>query len=435
MPLARPQPPRRATVADTLPRSAAKPRETSFPRPCDAVSDLVRPLLEKPEADIRPSGFQTDSDFCRETIKGGSLTFHAASLFLPRDRRDPCYALYAFCRLADDAVDCEPDAERKKAACQLLRKRLDAAYDGRPWDTPIDRAFSDMVRAYRMPKALPEALIEGMEWDADERRYETLSDLKAYAARVAAVVGAMMTVLMGVRYERTLSRACDLGVAMQLTNICRDVGEDAREGRLFLPLSWLREEGLDVDAWMADPVFCPEVAAVVKRLLDEADRLYERAYSGIHGLPGVCRCSIQAAGMLYQAIGHKVVERDYDSISSRAWVSTGEKLVIASKAFFSSLVPRFADRAPALPETAFLVDAVVNAPEPVRRADEAPGERVLPRPSRTPWWRLGLRVAWTLEMLMHIDERSHAPQLYHPHPRLSGSGAPGAAKPEPAPLQ
>ncbi len=98
-----------------------------------------------------------------------------------------------------------------------------------------------------------DALLEGFAWDAAGRRYDTLDDLLDYAARVAGAVGAMMAVLMGVRDPALLARACDLGVAMQLTNIARDVGEDARAGRLYLPLAWLREAGIDPDAFLADP--------------------------------------------------------------------------------------------------------------------------------------------------------------------------------------
>ena len=103
------------------------------------------------------------------------------------------------------------------------------------------------------PAALPEALLEGLAWDAEGRSYETLDDLFDYAARVAGTVGVMMTLIMGVRSPEALARACDLGVAMQLTNIARDVGEDARMGRIYLPRQWLREAGVDAEAFLADP--------------------------------------------------------------------------------------------------------------------------------------------------------------------------------------
>ena len=131
---------------------------------------------------------------------------------------------------------------------------------------PADRALADVVQQFAIPRTLLDALIEGFAWDAEGRRYEDISSVYAYSARVAATVGAMMTLLMGVRDPDLLARACDLGVAMQLSNIARDVGEDAANGRLYLPREWLREEGLDPDAWLAKPVWSPALGRVVSRL-------------------------------------------------------------------------------------------------------------------------------------------------------------------------
>ena len=134
----------------------------------------------------------------------------------------------------------------------MLKDRLDRACRGLPKPYPVDRAFADVVARFAIPEAIPEALIEGLEWDAEGRRYETLSDLYGYCARVAGTVGVMMTLVMGQRSPDIVARACDLGCAMQLTNIARDIGEDARAGRLYLPLSWMREAGLDPDEWLAE---------------------------------------------------------------------------------------------------------------------------------------------------------------------------------------
>ena len=175
-----------------------------------------------------------DMDACRALLKGGSRTFHAASKVLPRKVSDPAIALYAFCRLADDAVDL---GDNRAAAVERLKERLDRAYRGQPMDQAADRAFADVVARFSIPREVPEALLEGLAWDAEGRRYETLPELCAYAARVAGTVGTMMTLVMGQRAPEIVARACDLGVAMQLTNIARDVGEDARAGRLYLPLS------------------------------------------------------------------------------------------------------------------------------------------------------------------------------------------------------
>ncbi|TVQ56200.1 MAG: phytoene/squalene synthase family protein [Rhodobacteraceae bacterium] len=302
-----------------------------------------------------------DRAACRAAIKVGSKSFYAASLLLPLHVREPAYALYAFCRLADDAVDL---SQGKREALARLRDRLDRAYRGDPWDDPADRCFAAMVRRHGLPRALPEALIEGLAWDAEGRRYETLSDVRAYGARVAAAVGAMMTVLMGVRSPEALARACDLGVAMQLSNIARDVGEDAREGRLFLPLERLRAADIDPDAFLADPRFTPALGGVVEELLVEAEYLYDRAASGIRRLPFGVRPAIRAARLLYREIGREVARRGFDSVASRAVVPAGVKRRLMARALSSVGDPIIGRGQPPLPETRFLVEAVAHAPWP-----------------------------------------------------------------------
>ena len=309
-----------------------------------------------------------DLEACRAAIRHGSKSFDAASRLLPARVRDPALALYAFCRLADDAVDLNAE---KSAAVLSLADRLERAYAGRPVDHPADRAFGAMVQEHDLPRALPEALLEGFAWDAEGRRYATLSDLRSYAARVAAAVGAMMTVLMGRREADTLARACDLGVAMQLTNVARDVGEDAAEGRLYLPLDWLAAAGIDPDAFLADPRPSPALGDVVRRLLAEADRLYLRAEAGIAALPAGARPAIFAARLIYAEIGAKVRAAGCDSVSGRAITSRRRKLALlgqaVARAGLASVAPRSAVlHAAPLPETAFLVAAAGRAARPAR---------------------------------------------------------------------
>lgn len=274
---------------------------------------------------------------------------------MPQRIRTPAYALYAFCRLSDDAVDAV-DAPRD--AVDRLRERLVLAYAEKPKNIPADRAFAEMVQRYQMPRALPEALLEGLEWDSAGWAPQTLSDTYAYSARVAAAVGAMMTVLMGRREPDTLARACDLGVAMQLTNIARDVGEDARNGRTYLPRDWLSEAGVDVDAFLAKPVFDARIAACVERLLETADMLYDRAIGGIAALPADCRPAIHAARLIYREIGRKVAANGYNSVDQRAVVSKHRKLVLLGTACNAAMWTPHSEPAPPLSETAFLVDAV-----------------------------------------------------------------------------
>jgi 15-cis-phytoene synthase len=303
-----------------------------------------------------------DLEHCRNVIRTGSLSFHAASKLLPASVRDPALALYAFCRLADDEVD---EGSEKGRAVIALQERLDLAYAGTPKDAPEDRAFAAIIEQFDMPRALPEALLEGLAWDAVERRYHTLSDVRMYSSRVASAVGAMMCVLMRVRDADALARACDLGVAMQLTNIARDVGEDARAGRIYLPLNWLVDEGMQVDDFFAAPQATPEVRRMVKRLLAEARRLYIRSEAGIGALPMNARTGIYAARYIYDGIGGALKRNKHDSINFRARTTKTQKLgligIAGMRAAGSVILPRSpVIYAKPLPEVAFLVDAAAH---------------------------------------------------------------------------
>jgi phytoene synthase len=337
--------------------------------------------------------FATDADraVCHDMIKAGSKTFAAASLLMPSDVREAAYAVYAFCRLSDDMVDVEGGSAD---AIGRLRQRLDWAYAGRPAAASVDRAFADVIAAFNLPRALPEALIDGLEWDVVGVTCDSLDDLYAYAVRVAGSVGAMMSVLMAARDPDTVARACDLGVAMQLTNIARDVGEDARAGRLYLPRSWLRADGLDPEAWLARPEFCPPVGAAIERLLRAADKLYARADAGIRKLPMNCRPAIFAARHLYREIGIEVSRRGFDSISGRARVSRIRKFCLIGRAVLDAARPGSlpANEAP-LDQAAYLVEAVAAAP----------GQSV--RQFESPTGRVSDRIVWVAELFAALGER------------------------------
>ena len=306
-----------------------------------------------------------DLAHCREVIRTGSLSFHSASKLLPGAVRDPALALYAFCRLADDEVD---EGGDKTAAVLSLGDRLDRVYAGRPRNAPEDRAFAAIVEQFDMPRALPEALLEGLAWDAQERQYQTFSGVCDYSARVAAAVGAMMCVLMGVRDKHALARACDLGVAMQLTNIARDVGEDARMGRIYLPLDWLDDAGLTQDDLLHSTSATPEIRAMVARLLSSARRLYIRSESGVASLPIRARTGIYAARFIYAGIGQSLRGQGHDSITRRAHTSKMQKIGWMGKALGLSAASVFMPQsatvfAPPLEEVAFLVHAAAASPQ------------------------------------------------------------------------
>jgi len=338
------------------------------------------------------------SDDCSSLMRTGSKSFFAASRLLPVRHRSAAVALYAFCRVADDAIDeAGPAPGASAQALVTLRDRLDAIYSGAPQSFPADRAFAQVVAQHGLPRAVPEALLEGFAWDAEGRRYPDIEALLTYCARVAGTVGAMMALIMGVRDERAMARACELGVAMQLTNIARDVGEDARLGRIYLPLDWLRAEGIDPDRWLAHPQPSPALARVIARLIELADSLYRRAEEGLAELPRNCRPAILAARLIYADIGVEIRRACHDSVTRRAVVGRGRKmfrllqclpclvaaprrprghrplpaiafLVEASAATMRSRSPRTVSE-----KAAWMVDLFLTLAERERRASEAAG--------------------------------------------------------------
>ena len=323
---------------------------------------------------------------CRGLLKTGSRSFHAASRFLPYQSRDAATALYAFCRLADDAVD---DSGAPHLALEMLHGRLDAIYAGAPENYAADRALASVVVRCGMPRALLDALLEGFAWDAEGRDYATLAAVLDYAARVAGSIGVMMAVIMGIRDASVLARAADMGVAMQLSNISRDVGEDARNGRLYLPLDWLHEVGIDSAAFLRAPQHSAELAAVTRRLLVVADKLYRRADAGLTQLPLRCRPGMYAARLLYSAIGDEVRRLDCDSVNQRAVVSAPRKLLRLAGLPALPLLDASAVSAPVLRENRFLVEAVNSHPGPrISSLVEQEG-----------------RVAWMLALFQEIDRR------------------------------
>ncbi len=340
------------------------------------------------------SAGSSDLQACVAMMKGGSRTFFAASRLLPPRMRAAAIALYAFCRVADDLVD--EAAAGDTAPLALLTQRLDAIYQGTPQDHVEDHALALVVQQYGLPRHLLDALIEGFAWDAQGRHYDTLQEVQAYGARVAGSVGAMMCWIMGPRDEATLARACELGVAMQLTNIARDVGTDAAIGRLYLPRQWLREEGLDPEAWLAAPCFGPAIATSIERLLQEADRLYALGQTGIAALPPDCRAAILAASMIYAEIGLQLRREGHNSVARRTVVSTGRKLVLLAGAWTQShFIYMPVNSAPPLAAIKGLVQGCqTRTPQAARQGPGWFPNRAMPQ-----------RVEWMLEL---FERREHA---------------------------
>ena len=288
---------------------------------------------------------------CRAVLAEGSQSFHLAWRLLPARLRDPFAAFYAFCRVTDDAVDESGDAH---AALERCVARTDGIFAGTPLSDPIDRAFAAIVREHSLPRAPIDALLDGYRWDAEQRPMRTRSDLLAYAVRVAASVGVVTTYLMGRRDRITLARAADLGVAMQLTNVARDVGQDARAGRVYLPTEWLDAEHVRIDR---EPRHDAALGRVIRRLLDEAETLYERSAAGLGALPSDARPAIRAASGIYREIGRIIRENGYDAVSRRATTSSARKMLVLARSLAET--PRTCDAQdePALPEAEMLLPA------------------------------------------------------------------------------
>ena len=324
---------------------------------------------------------------CRRLLSHGSRSFHIASHFLPQPLRESASGLYAFCRIADDLVDLGTDPQ---GALTELHRRLDLIYASTPENHPVDRVLSQIVIDHQLPRELLNALLEGFEWDASGRTYDSLEAVCDYSARVAGAVGVMMAVLMGVTDPHTLARAADLGVAMQLTNICRDVGEDARAGRLYLPRNLLRGAGIDPDTFLQNPQPGPELTSVIQQLLTEASRRYQLADEGIRQLPKRCRPGIRAARRLYAEIGATVAAGNYDPISKRAVVSRGRKLSILLGLARTPPERPAHLTLPCAAENRFLIDAIPR--------DEAWLHRNQPR-------RFAPTASWMLELFMVMAQR------------------------------
>jgi phytoene synthase len=271
--------------------------------------------------------------------------------------RVPATVVYAFCLLVDQEVERN---EARPEVAQELSMRLEAAYRGEPFDHAVDRAFSGVVRAHEIPRVVFEAMLEGFAWDAAGRRYATLDALLDYCVRVAGSFGVCMSALMDRRTREALERACDLGIAIELTSIARDVGEDARRGRVYLPIEWLEDAGVDVDTWLTHPRATRELRGVVRRLLSTADAHYLRADPGIGGLPFDCRPAVRAARYIYSAVSDEIERSDFDSVTRRVTVSSSRKARLIARALRPSRNERRNLAQAPLPAARFLLDAVTR---------------------------------------------------------------------------
>jgi 15-cis-phytoene synthase len=273
---------------------------------------------------------------CRNTTKAHAKAFFFASFALPRDKRYAAYSVYTFCRRADNLVDDgghHPDVALVRAGIESMRAELDRVFGDLPPAAGDIPAFRHTVRAYGIPREYFLDLLRGVEMDLDRDRYDTFEELREYCYCVASVVGLIMTRILGTTDDAALGAAADLGTAMQLTNILRDVGEDRHLGRVYLPM-----EDLDrfryTEGDLARGVINENFVELMQFQVERAREYYRRSESGIPmlGDPSARR-TVRIMGRSYRQILEKIEQNRFDVFTRRAFVPLAEKLLIAAGSF------------------------------------------------------------------------------------------------------
>ena len=268
----------------------------------------------------------------RQVIAKHSKSFALASRLLGPRVRDQAAVIYTWCRRADDAVD---EGNGGAAAISILGRELERAYAGTAAD-PVLAAFGAVARERAIPLHYPGELLAGMAMDVEGVTYKTLEQLLTYAWRVAGVVGLMMTHVFGLSDDEALINAAHLGIAMQLTNICRDVGEDWQRDRLYLPDELLAKHGAGgLARGLGQPLPAAAhapIAATMAELLGLADRYYRSGDRGLAALPWRAGLAVRAARRVYSAIGTRIA-RDGHAIGHRAIVPGRTKLALVASSF------------------------------------------------------------------------------------------------------
>ncbi len=278
------------------------------------IAETLAPAVRQPCAEAY--------DYCERLTKANSRTFYLASSLIPGHKRKAVRALYAFCRATDDLIDQTPYPDEAQALLDNWRARL--ALRPNPSD-PVPLAWADARSRYLIPQGYEIQLIEGIARDLRQHRYATFAELAEYCYGVASTVGLMVMHIIQFRDNTALPYAVKLGIALQLTNILRDVGSDWKAGRLYLPLDELAWFGL-TEADIARGAVDERWRAFMRFQIKRARALYAEAEPGITLLGAEGRFAIAAAAGLYQAILENIEAQDYDVFRQRAHVGRWGKL-------------------------------------------------------------------------------------------------------------
>jgi 15-cis-phytoene synthase len=282
-------------------------------------------------------------EYCRQVTQRASKTFYWGSVFLPSAKRQAIWAIYAFCRKIDDLVDEAPEKDALRIghlqgsysptqAIDSWREALTRLYAKGSADNSNDLillAWEDVLQEYAVPLEPALELLNGVEMDLTQTRYQNFDDLRLYCYRVAGTVGLLTSAIFGYEDEDALVYAVELGIALQLTNILRDVGEDARNGRIYLPLDEMAQFGYS-EANLMDGVVNDAFCSLLAFQMQRADEYYRRSLPGIDLLNADCRLAIRLSGTLYRRILDRICANHFDVFTTRASVPLPTKLMTAS---------------------------------------------------------------------------------------------------------
>lgn len=277
----------------------------------------------------------TPEEYCQEKASSSGSSFYYSFLFLSKPRRRAITALYAFCREVDDVVDDNRTPEVGRAKLQWWKEEVERLYQNKP-QHPISRALQTPISEYDLPQEYFLEIIDGMEMDLEQQRYATFKELSLYCYRVASVVGLLSAEIFGYRDRHTLKYARDLGMAFQLTNILRDVGEDARRGRIYLPVEDLQRFGVQEQDLLQGRE-TPEFYQLMAFEAERAREFYRRAHDT---LPDTDRRS-QRAGLIMSAIYQRQLdelEKDgFHTLTRRISLTPLAKLWLAAKTVWQEM--------------------------------------------------------------------------------------------------
>lgn len=279
-------------------------------------------------------------DRCTEITRQEARNFYFGFILLPRERRRGIHALYAFSRLCDDSVDGAESAEEKAIAVRARRRDVERAYAGGvPADDAVLVALADAIRRFGIPRGPMDALVDGVEMDLDTHRYPDWPALKTYCDRVAGAVGVLSLYVFGFRDRAAVTHAEDLGVAMQVVNIMRDVQEDAQRDRIYLPADEMAAHGV-TEADILGNRMTPGMRALMG---DQAERAHAYFAGGRRLLPLLdlrARMCVQMLAALYGDILRRIERRDFDYTAGRVSLPAHRKATLMAGSIVRALLTR-----------------------------------------------------------------------------------------------